>query len=376
MGYFLPGLRLVGMGINILYLIERMGPGGTEKQLAALIRGLDRNQFHPFLCTLRPSYSLFDDLVIPRRELHVKRLLHPTTAVTVKRLYQFCRRHRIHLIQTYFQDPTFIGALIKTGLRVKLVGSFRDLGFWRTPLENFKMRLAYPMFDGFIANSQSVKAHFCGMDRIAPQKVKVIYNGFKVRSRKTAEAAADHSDQLNVGIVGNFNRPVKRTQDFIKAAAIVAHAFPDARFTLVGGGSQESDLRQLADDLGISGQTRFVGMVDDALTYIETFDVGVNTSETEGFSNAIIEYMASAVPVVATAVGGNFELITDQANGYLYPVGDYHLAAARIIRLLHDRNLRLHMGAVNRTKIANAFTYEKMIENHQNFYRKTIGTMM
>lgn len=357
------------MGINLLYLIERMGPGGSEKQLVALIRGLDRREFQPHLCTMQPSISLFSELDIPKIQLNVHRLAHPKIATALQQLIAFCRSHRIHLIQTFFQDPTIIGAVLKMVLPVKLVGSFRDMGFWRTPKESWKMRLAYPMFDGFIANSQAVKAHFCAFDRLRPRRVEVICNGIPVLPAGRTNELKDARNGLNVGIVGNFNRPVKRIQDFIKASALVARAVPEARFTLVGGGGQEKLLRQMASELGTAEKSRFVGRVDDAMAYIEAMDVGVNTSASEGFSNAIIEYMAAGLPVVATDVGGNRELIEHGINGYLYPVGDYRQAAAWIVRLLKDFSFRRKIGDANRRKIATDFTYEKMIQGHQAYYR-------
>jgi L-malate glycosyltransferase len=360
------------MPINLLFIIQQMAVGGTEKQLAALIQGLDRRFFRPHLCTLRSSSSSVDRLDIPKIELNVRQLVHPKTLMQLKQLIVFCRGHRIHLIQTFFQDPTIIGAMVKMVFPVKLVGSFRDMGFWRTPKESWKMRLAYPMFDGFIANSQAVKAHFCSCDRLSSRRISVIYNGIPAMPAGRTNESKDARDELNVGVVGNFNRPVKRIQDFIKASALVARDVPDARFTLVGGGDQEMMLRQMAADLGTADKTRFVGRVDDAMPYIETLDVGVNTSASEGFSNAIIEYMAVGRPVVATDVGGNRELIEHGINGYLYPAGDFRQAAVWIIRLLQDSILRHKMGDTNRRRIAADFTYEKMINGHQAYYRKLI----
>jgi glycosyltransferase involved in cell wall biosynthesis len=296
-------------------------------------------------------------------------LAKPKVISEVQRLYKFCLINKIDIVQTFFQDPTIIGALLKIGLSVKLIGSFRDLGFWRTPVESMKMRLAYPMFEGFIANSQAVKEHFCCTDNISSQKISVIYNGFDSR-QKEIDFKKEDENYFNVGIVGNYNRPVKRIQDFIKASALVAQAIPNVKFTLVGGGNQEKMLRELTKDLGLKEKIRFVGVVDKAMPYIKNFDVGINTSATEGFSNAIIEYMAAGVPVVATDVGGNQELIENQVNGYLFPVGNYRQAADSIIKLLRDSQLRQLMGTVNREKVANEFSYEKMINSHQAYYQK------
>ena len=167
------------MPVNILYIIDSLAHGGTEKQLMQLIRNLDPDRFRPHLCTLKASAGFYQELAIPKISLDFVSFGHPSLLRNLTSLSSFIRRHRIRLVQTFFQDPFLLAAMVKPFNRIKLIGSFRDLGFWRTPAETRKMRMAYPFFSGFIANSQAVKDHFVQTDGIRPEKFEVIYNGIE-----------------------------------------------------------------------------------------------------------------------------------------------------------------------------------------------------
>ncbi|MFZ1987017.1 MAG: glycosyltransferase [Desulfatitalea sp.] len=363
------------MTVNVLYIIERMGPGGTEKQLAELIRGLlsASTTVHPHLCTLRPSYSLFDSIACPKIELGTQRLLSLRTAGQLKRLTRFCKDHDIHLVQTFFQDPTLIGAMLKRLRPVKFVGSFRDLGFWRTRAENLKMRLAYTQADGFIANSMAVKAHFATTDKIPPAKIEVIHNGFEKRPETAAGPAIESNGKPIVGIVGNFNRPVKRMGDFIEMAALVKQRCADAAFIIIGDGDQKQSLQQRCAELGLTDAVQFTGRIDDPFAYVRQFTVGLSTSASEGFSNAVIEYMASGVPVVVTDVGGNREMVEHGVNGYRVAVGDIRAMADRVAALIENEPLREHIGRQNQAAVQARYSMERMIRAHETYYLKVMS---
>lgn len=354
--------------INVLYLIDSLTHGGTERQVAELIRNLDRTHIQPHLCTLKPSSGLYDELDIPKVCLGFSSFASISLAGVLKKLSGFISDNQISIVQTFFQDPFLLAVLVKPFHPIKLIGSFRDLGFWRTKAESRKMRFACRFFDGYIANSQAVKNHFTAQDGLLPNRIEVIYNGIDMASIPLLQSCNSTSSDI-VGIVANLNRPVKRVQDFVKAAAIVHKKNPGASFIIVGGGHLQPGLQSLAADLGIGHCTTFTGMVSNPLDYITTFTVGVITSETEGFCNAIIEYMACGVPVVATKVGGNQELVEENVNGYLYEPGDCHELAVDILRILVSREERERIGLENRVRIANHFSVENMISHTESFYR-------
>lgn len=359
--------------IRVLYLIERLAHGGSEKQLMALIRGLQATRLvAPHLAVLQPDNGIDVALDVPRFTFGKGRLFSPATAVRLRALAAFCRTHRIDVLQTFFQDPTLIGALLKIVRPVRLVVSFRDLGFWRNGVENLKMRAAYLAADGFLANSRAVKKHFTETDGIDPLKITVIYNGIaeariaRVPTMPTAAATAV------VGIVGNFNRAVKRMGDFIEAAAVIKKRYANVRFVIVGDGHQKDALVRRCRALAIDDVVRFTGRVADPAAWMREFSIGVNTSESEGFSNAVLEYMGCGLPVVVTDVGGNREMVAQGINGYRVPVGDREALAASVVALLQNPSLRLRMGQDNIDTVRRKYSMDQMIDAHVVYYNHLV----
>ena len=248
--------------INILYLIDNMHTGGTERQLYELIKGLDGDEFKVHICILNATGgSYYQRLDVSKFSLSFTSFYRPSLLRAVYALTSYIRKNNINIVQTFFQDSTLLAALTKPFHKAKLIGSFRDLGFWRKSSENLKMRMAYPAYSGFIANSQAVKDYVVKVDRIAAEKIQVIYNGFDFQ--QLAGLVCKPAQPPIVGIVANLNRPVKRVQDFVEAAALVHQQFPAVRFCVVGGGHLQSGLEKLAQSLGLSGSIEFTGVIDN-----------------------------------------------------------------------------------------------------------------
>jgi len=353
---------------NILYIIDSLTYGGTEKQLLQLIHNLDPQKYRAHLCILKNPEDLYQQLEIPKLCLHFKSFAHPSIIRVYRELAKYIRQNQVDIVQTFFQDPFLLGAIVKPFRRIRLIGSFRDLGFWKTSAESRKMRLAYPFFDLFIANSEAVKQHFVQNDGLPTEKIDVIYNGIYDSIFTDIDPAEKFSQQQVVGIVANLNRPVKRVQDFVSAAAVVHKQRPGVQFVVIGDGHLRADLEAQVTDLGLVDVFRFTGRMSDPLDEIRAFHVGVITSESEGFCSAILEYMACGVPVVATDTGGNPEMVTDGENGILVPVANPEELGKGILRLLEDRILSRVVAEVNYRKVRAGYRTHTMIERHQASY--------
>lgn len=310
---------------------------------------------------------------LPVVDLGFRSFRHPSLLACLCRISTYVRHYKIKIVQTFFQDATLLAALSRPLHGARLVGSFRDLGFWRTSAETRKMRLAYPLFSSFIANSQAVKNHFVHVDGIRPEKIEVIYNGIDLESVEPRIQPKANQEPAIVGIVANLNRPVKRVQDFIQAAAVVHQDFPGVHFVIIGDGYLRGRLEDLRASLALDAALEFAGLVSDPLKVIPRFDIGVITSESEGFCNAILEYMACGVPVIATDTGGNPELIHEGKNGFLYPVGNTDTLADKIVTLLKDKQLRQAISNNNIAKIHNEYSISRLLQRHYAFYEKVLN---
>jgi glycosyltransferase involved in cell wall biosynthesis len=182
-----------------------------------------------------------------------------------------------------------------------------------------------------------------------------------------------------IGIVANL-RPIKRIDVLVQAFALVCRRHPDARLVVVGGdgssqhgASVRKELERLASRLAIADRVVFTGRVDDPAPYISRFSVAVLCSDSEGFSNSIIEYMHAGRPVVCTNTGGNPELVRDGHNGFLVPVGDIGALADRLLLLLSDSALANRMGEAARETVLSGYSTTRMVSEHMACYDELLA---
>ncbi len=357
--------------IKVLYCIDSISRGGTETQLIGLINRLDRRGFAPSLCTLRPSSDYLGEADCPRLELGARRLFSAGGVSRLRALAAHLREQRIDVVQTFFQDSTLLGIAAARLARVPVrLVSFRDLGFWRTPAQEFLMRRTYPLATGFLANSEAVKHHVCSRDRLDPRRVGVIRNGIDVDCYRFVE----HTEGgVAVGIVGNLNRRVKRADLFLRAAARVADRHPATTWHLIGDGELRPHYERLAAELGIADRTVFAGRIADVPAYLQRLAIGVMCSDSEGFSNAVLEYMLSGCAVVATSVGGNLEAVHDGRTGLLVPPGNDIALASALSRLIEERGTRAMLARQARAMAETEFGWEPCVEGHQEHYRAALS---
>ncbi len=354
--------------IKILYCIDSLERSGTELQLIGLIDRLDRSRFDPHLLTIRPS----DPGLTPRncRYLNwdVPRLLSPTGASALWRLRSLLRREGFQVVQTFFQDSTLLGgtAAKLAGVPIRLA-SFRDLGFWRTPRQMLLLQRVYGMMTGFLANAEVVKRNFMEHDGLRDEDIQVIYNGIDVSALPWVE---HNGPTVNIGIVGNLTREVKRTDLFLQAASLVTRRTgrQDLRWHVIGDGHLRPSLEKQAMHEGLADSVVFTGRIHNVAHYLEQLEIGVLCSDSEGFSNALLEYMLKGCACVATKVGGNPEAIQHNISGLLVPPNDPEALAAALQRLIEDTDLRRRLAQAARRHCEVAYSWEKCLQKHALVY--------
>lgn len=352
--------------IKVLYCIDTLRPGGTETQLAGLVRRLDPTVVEAHVCTLTPDTPDTLPLDCPWLRLPYRGLGHPQTLWALRHLVRYLRQHEIDIIQTFFQDPTVLGGFAGRLAQVPVrLASFRDLGFWRTPKQNFLMRRAYPCFTGFLANSEGVRQCFSKTDGLDQNRITVIPNGIDTADFSYSE---EDSDPLVVSLVGNLNRKVKRTDLFLTAAAKVHAAGYRARWQIIGDGCLRPELEQLASELGLAESVSWLGRVPRVADVLGQTSIGVNCSDSEGFSNAVLEYMLCGCAVVATDVGGNREAVEQGKSGILVPPKDAEALARGIIDLMANEPQRKRLTQAARDTARRRFDWSRCVDAHQAYY--------
>lgn len=362
---------MVSVARRIVFFADRIAHwnAGTERQLLLLGTELAKRGWEVPLYVLKRSASVVDcDWPGAVEVLDCKRIASPLSWWRLFRVALKEKAKGARLTHCFFNDSAIIVPPVFWLTGLKSIVSRRDMGFWYTSGNLRALRFVRRFVAVVVANCQAVAESVCRSEGFESQSVAVIFNGL-VTSKLPPRAT--NKDQLVVGMVANI-RKLKRIDDAIRAFALVTEQFPNARLRIVGDGDV-TELEKLVVSLGIEGKVEFPGQTDDPAAEIATFSVAMLTSESEGLSNAIIEYMQAGVPVICTDTGGNPELITHNESGFLAEVGDIDALSDCLGQLLSDANIRHQMGETARQSIRELCSTEKMIEAHLQVYRKVMA---
>lgn len=367
---------------RILFLTDYyLGPlGGTEGQIRELMIGLKNNSaFDVRMGVLRGTEYTDnpDSHEWPVVDFNITRLSRPGVLVGMTRMFRYLVSNRIDILHIFFNDSSLIGPLVGKIAGCKVIVSRRDLGIWYTPGYLRALSFVNRFINLVIANSDAVKKVVFDKEKIDSDKIKVIYNGL-IESENSAKAKilpfSRDENKISLGLVANI-RAVKRHDLLFDALAIVLNDRSDLHLYCVGGVYDEPYMKLLndkIDTLKLESTVTFVGSVDDASPYMSLIDIAVLCSDSEGFSNTVMEYMHNGLPVLATSVGGNPELIDNGETGLLVPPGDIKALAEAIMSLVDAPELRQRIGTNARKKISK-YTVPKMVDEHIHVYNELIN---
>ena len=194
-----------------------------------------------------------------------------------------------------------------------------------------------------------------------------------LKKKRLSEDLGINPRDVVVGTVANLN-PIKGVDYFIQSIPIINKEIRNAKFVILGDGPMRKDLESLACRLDISDSVFFAGNRSNVSELLKIFDVFVNPSLSEGSSNAIIEAMATGLPVVATNVGGNKEMVDHGKSGFLVPQKDKEKLAESVIHILKDDVLRLEMSRNSRLLVEEKHNFYKMIKQLEDYYTDIISS--
>lgn len=351
-----------------MYVIGSMGHGraGTERNLLTIIENLDRTRFEPFLVSLQDcEYIQRSQFSCDTNCLHLYRMFTPTMWRKRKQLAQRMRELEIDVVQTFFVEGHLVGGgAAKMAGAKAIISSRRNLGYSYSLKERLLLKFANRYPNRWLANSHAVADTISRQETIDRSCFDVIYNGVEIPKQ---DDAGPTTAVKRVVMVANL-RPVKAVDLLIRAAAIVVKSVPEVRFAVVGDGPERASLLKLAADLSLTGQIDFIGSTNDVRATLRGATVGVLTSTSEGFSNAILEYMCAGLPVVATNVGGNREAVLDGKTGFLVTPANHNELADKLIFLLTHPDESLRFGRAGRVRAETEFSLASMIQNHEEYY--------
>lgn len=187
------------------------------------------------------------------------------------------------------------------------------------------------------------------------------------RRRALAENLGWQPDSRIIGTVGRL-QPVKDQARLIRAFDRVRSEVPGAVLVIIGDGSLRPELEQLVEELGLQQSVRFLGDRGDVPQLLSGMELFALSSLSEGYSVALIEACAAALPIVATDVGGNHEIVRDGVNGMLVPAGDASILADALLSMLADADSALAMGKAGRDWALSEASFRTMAGRYERLY--------
>jgi glycosyltransferase involved in cell wall biosynthesis len=292
-------------------------------------------------------------------------------------IFQCCglvRQENVALIHAHEFRANAFGALVAKMCGIPLVATVHGKNYYP---DRSKRRMAYRWVSRvahMVAVSNDLRGFLEERVGIAQNRITVIYNGVDtIREESLAQQRLLKSefgiveDEFVIGIVGSLY-PVKGHTCLFRALKTVLAHHPKTRLLVIGEGKLEQTLKQEVSELGIERAVSFLGFRNDVPRVLPLLDLFVLPSLSEGFSVALLEAMSVGVPVIASKVGGNPEIVVSGETGYLVPPQRSEELASRIIELISDQESARLLGERGRERVAREFTMARMLEQYQLLY--------
>ncbi|MGH9530550.1 MAG: glycosyltransferase [Terriglobales bacterium] len=357
---------------GVFLMTDSFQTGGSERQFAALAHSLDSSLFRVHLGCIQRRGAFLEGLgEVPQFGLGGS-LYSLHSIGTRLKLRRHLRALNIAVAHAFdfYTNLTLIPAALIARVPV-VIGSQRQLGDLLSPARSRAQMAMFRRCDAVVCNSRAA-AEILVREGIAESSVVVIGNGLQESCfAETAPARPRRDGFRRVGMIARMNSAAKNHRDFLQAAARICGRVEDVEFIVIGDGPLRKELELHANKLGLADRVHFLGDRRDITAILASLDVSVAPSSSESLSNVIIESMAAGIPVVASRVGGNPELITKD-RGFLVPPGDDEALASAVERLMQDATLRREFGENARQFARANFTIEQMRRRHEELYTELL----
>lgn len=289
-----------------------------------------------------------------------------------------CREHGAALVHSHDFRSDVFGFLVSRKLGIPWVATAHGWiqNDWRGELKSRMDRLLLRQANHVIAVSNQTRARLGRLGDGA--RCSVVPNALRVDRYHPNRCAGPFRKEHRVSdqelLIANIGRlsPEKGQVPFIEAAAELIRENPVMKFALMGSGPEESRLRQLVSDLGISDYVIFAGYREDMGTVYNELDLVVQSSFTEGMPNVVLEALLMGLPVIATNVGGTREVLKDGETGVLINTGSAEIVSA-IRRFLNDRDGFARLARNGRQDVLARFDHAKRVAELSLIYDRALS---
>ncbi len=358
---------------RILFVEYSREIGGSVVCLYNLVKALDRKRFEPVILIGGENHFTHE---LKRGGVRVL-TFSPSREFwrNVAQIRHAIRKVRPDIVHSFDELPSNTEAVLAAkSCGVNCVCHLMG----ENPLRKKHVLFAW-LCDRMIAVSEAVKRHYMKY-RVPAHKLIVIHHGTNVFGFNPGESGQAfrerhglHKDELVVSSVGRL-ADLKGFDYFLHAAALAAKKVPKARFVIAGTGPEGAKLKKLAARLGLAGKTVFTGQVRKiSQLYAASDGVVLASTWREAFSNVLLEAFAMGKPVIATAVGGNQEIVHSGEVGLIVPPKNAEKMAEAMVELLTDAKLRERLGRNARKRAEQHLDIGTTARKIEALYRELLG---
>jgi glycosyltransferase involved in cell wall biosynthesis len=367
--------------VRMMKVATGLAYGGAETQLKNLALRLKQRGWSLSVVSMLPPKAYVDELEsagICVYNLRMRRKVPDPRA-----LFRFCRilRHlRPQIVHSYMFHANLLARVARLITPVPiLVSSVRGLNEGGR-LRDLAYRFTDPLADITTQVSEAGKQRYIRVGAVPPSKIVYIPNGIDTSRfhpnptvRKVVRESLGYSEEIFVWLTVGRLEPVKNHRELIQAFCEVVSEYPHARLLIAGQGPLHPVLEQQIAASGLSTHVRLLGIRHDIPELLNAADAFVLPSLWEGMSNALLEAAATALPIVATNIGGNPEVVLDGVSGYLVPPSEPAALTEAMGRLLGiPKEQRLGMGLAGRAHVVQNFDLERVVDRWEALYRELL----
>jgi len=375
--------------MKVMHILGNFGPGGAEMGVVRLIQSFSEDYFSHSVCSISSNISMKE--LLPDRINCYSLGINGASYTAFLSLFKLLKKTKTEIAHVNNLAPWFDVAFASRLAGCKCIETFHGI---EDNLIKFSfkrrmfLRLASQYTSSITAVAESARDLLVELSGIKRHQIKVLPNGIDIDYYK-ANSSDDEKIKLRISLNLPENgfligcvaalRPVKDHKGLIEAfAMVISNKRPIGTnkgiyLILVGDGPLAPELKNLSKQLHVEDKIIFMGRRNDVNKILQALDAFILNSKTEGMSYAILEAMASGLPIVATNVGANAELISHGVEGYLYRPGDLKSLTGTMVELMRNENLLLKMGQKAREKVAKSYSITKMESSYKNLYEEVLS---
>ena len=369
---------------RVFFLVDSLEIGGTETQAVELALRLDPARYAVTLGCLRmrgPLLAKLEVSTVSVMEWDARGGVNsPAGIYQIARLGRFLRRNRFDVAHMHDLWSNLMGIPAAWLARVPvIISSRRDLAHlaWYTPRRRKILRYLQSLSSAVLVNSGQIREQLVREDGFRWESIRVVHNGIDLDrfSRFVPERERPFPGLENCTLIactGNMHSDIKGHPTLIEAAQHICPKFPQVKFVLIGDGERRTEFESKVSEAGLQPNFLFLGSRQNVSEILACCDMAVLPSQAEGFSNALLEYMAMGLPTVATDVGGNSEVIENGLNGLLVKPNDPATLADAISSLLADPHFASQLGAAAQERVRRHFDLGQLIFNMDALYTELL----